>query len=249
MKTKWIIVIAIFLAIILGAFIIIKLNHPAAIGVRKFFTLIGSLTVVDSNKIREYDKQAANYQEEIDRLQKGLVIVREQRTRDSLELINEKHKANQIEGRYKSKIVALESKLEEFRKLEPNNVLQYLDYLSGKGLESVLYIIGNDTLGIVDINRIKFAVEKILQANSYAEQILELEEWVANLEVQVSKLESINNGLLTEVNDLNRAMSITVEQRDVYRNLYLESHGKVRKSSIVAYGVGGIAVLLFILTL
>lgn len=233
--------IVLVVLVVLGLFswVIVKVNDPWAIAVRKTFTQLTKIELVDSEKLRELNTKLFYLEEERDSILKSQnQLIKEN---DNLYNIIEQKETNIASLRYN--LGAYKNRLDEIltsnQTLSPTEQLKQFDiYTQIEGAESSILIKkGNEEIVETSIERVDKAnivmTEYIYAAKEveYQNQIIQEQEEAISL----YKMRSIN--LEQQLKNEQELTKIAIEERDKYKDLYLTVEGKTKKNLLIAGGI------------
>lgn len=233
--------IVLVVLVVLGLFswVIVKVNDPWAIAVRKTFTQLTKIELVDSEKLRELNTKLFYLEEERDSILKSQnQLIKEN---DNLYNIIEQKETNIASLRYN--LGAYKNRLDEIltsnQTLSPTEQLKQFDiYTQIEGAESSILIKkGNEEVVETSIERVDKAnivmTEYIYAAKEveYQNQIIQEQEEAISL----YKMRSIN--LEQQLKNEQELTKIAIEERDKYKDLYLTVEGKTKKNLLIAGGI------------
>ena len=224
------------LLIALIVVVLIKINSPLGLVIRQGFKQLNRMTLVDKDRVKELENEIKTIRFERDSITK---IQRELAAENrSLYLtVDRQEKINiQLNQDLTAQRIRINQLTVSQRLLSPTQNTQLFDNLTF-GSSSTLSV-------LMDGNFVKTPLERIIEANYRMRREKELEEenliqqkLIENLEFTNNSLRRINSNLEESLLQSNIKMELTLDEKDQYRKLYLESTGKTRKALFITTGV------------
>lgn len=215
--------------------VLIKMNSPLGIVMKQGFKQLNRITLIDKEKVKELETELKTIKLERDSIFKIYDnILKENKalylTLDKQQNINFQLNSDLATQRAKVRELTISQQL-----LTPTqNTLLFDDLTSNSTNEKSL----------LDGNYVKTRVERIIEANYKMQREEELEtenviqqQLIENLELTNNSLKRINSNSENALVQCNTALDLTIEEKNQYKDLYLESAGKTRKGLFITTGI------------
>jgi len=154
--------------------------------------------------------------------------------------------ANQLAS-YRSQLETLRS----FRReLSPGEIVLLIDSLTGEHApRSKLVEVDGKYYVEISIERISQAIEAFYEANYYQGENQMLTNLIIGLENSLVQLRGINQNLGLQLQNEQDRHQITINQRDLYKNLVDEVRGKTNRTLFITVGIIAVETAIIILLL
>lgn len=243
------IVLSIIAVLLIAAFVIVQINQPWAIAVRKVFAKIANIEVVDEQRIQELELKIKYLQFERD----SILKINENIFAENEELNNIIDERDEYIGILLANIEQQEQEMQDMvdslGTLTPTEMVEKFDELTGEDLHpsSSLRV---DEIVETPIERIEKSTVKMVERDYLLNQTIAHKKIIEELNKNVSDLRIINNNLNNALVQERALTELALRERDYYIELYRETIGKTRVRTIIAYTIVAIetAVIIWIVT-